>query len=92
MLTLSIKLSSLSELIKTTVAYALVHVAMCDGESSGLCAISVVVSLLQIGASGSFYFVGHCKGQVFKPWRRESDRNLIPLHVTFLVTAFLSLR
>ena len=61
MLTLSIKLSSLSELIKTTVAYALVHVAMCDGESSGLCAISVVVSFFKLEPQGHFLLLATAK-------------------------------
>ena len=78
---LTAKLRFLGELIKTAVAYSVVCVVMCSGDCSGLCSIAVLGALLQIGASGSFYFVGQCKGHVFKPWRRETDRKFVAFHV-----------
>ena len=77
---LTAKLRFLGELIKTTVAYSVVCVVMCSGACSGLCTITVLGALLQIGASGSFYFVGQCKGHVFKPWMRETDRKFVAFH------------
>ena len=54
---------------------------MCRGECSGLCSVCSLGALLQLGASGSFYFVGQCKGHVYKPWTRDTDRKWIAYHV-----------
>ena len=78
---LTVKLRFLGELIKTAVAYSVVCVVMCRGECSGLCSVCSLGALLQLGASGSFYFVGQCKGHVYKPWTRDTDRKWIAYHV-----------